>query len=188
MNDTRFAALKARLREPLGWFPMPFFISFALVLVLTGHVLSGTNPRLGNPADVITLPAEARPDSAIWLSVSVRGDQVYVTTGDRKVFHWARNVARLDELDDFVSYLKERVKGEIAAAALLNRIEVTQSSAVIAADQRLTYAHIRPLLHAFAAAGISQYAFETQNPREASLGVPARNSTEPGEPGESHAE
>lgn len=188
MHDTTFAALKARLREPLGWFPLPFFIASVLVLVLTGHVLSGTNPRVGNPADVITLPAEARPDSAIWLSVSVQDDQVYVTTGDRKVFHWARDVARLDELDDFVGYLKQRVKGEIAAAALMQRAEATQVSAVIAADQRLTYAHIRPLLHAFAAAGISQYAFETQSPREASLGAPARNASEPGEPGASHAE
>ena len=170
MQTASFQALKTRLREPLSWYPLPLFVSFALVLILTAHVLGGTNLRLGNPADVITFPSELRPDSAIWMSVSLKGEDVYVTTGDRKVFHWPRNVESMEPLDEFVHYLKERVKGEVASAALQKRAYTTQSSAVIAADQRLTYAHVRPLLHAFAEAGISQYAFETQSPREVARG------------------
>ena len=152
------------LAEPLGWYPYPAAISFFLVLLLTAHVIFGTTSRLGTPSDVITFPSETRKDSAIWMSVTPIGKEVVVATADRKVFRWPLEVHGMEPLAPFVSYLKAAVAKEIEAAALQKAAYQHQTTAVIAADQRLKYLHIRPLLYAFAAAGIADYAFETQNP------------------------
>jgi hypothetical protein len=157
-------AVRDRLDENLHWFPVPALLAFGLVLLLTGHILFGTNPRAGNPANIISFPSEPRPDAAIWMSVTPIGDEIVVTTGDRQVFKWRQQVRNAQELGFFVKYLKERVANEIEAAALAKRALKSQTTAVIAADQRLKYLHIRPIIYALAEAGISQYAFETQNP------------------------
>lgn len=158
------ANIKDRLQEPIWWFPYPALISFGLVLTLTAHVVSGTNPRMGNPADIISFPAPARKDSAIWLSATPIDDKIVVTTSDRRIFRWSQKLQNVSEVEPLVRYLKERVAAEITSAALMGRAFTTQTSAVIASDQRLKYLHIRPLLYALAEAGIAQYAFETQTP------------------------
>ncbi len=160
----RAVAVRERLDEAVHWFPYPMLISFALVLIFTGHVLFGTNPRAGNPANIISFPSETRKDSAIWLSVTPIGDEIVVTTADRKVFRWRREVRSLSELKSFSAYLKGRVADEVQGAAMAKHALASQVSAVIAADQRLKYLHVRPIIYALAEAGISQYAFETQNP------------------------
>lgn len=155
---------RQHLAEPLGWYPYPFAISFFLVLLLTAHVIFGTTSRLGTPSDVITFPSEARKDSALWLSVTPIGKEIVVATADRKVFRWPQEVRDMTPLKPFIAYLKNAIAKEIEAAALRKAVYEHQTTAVIAADQRLKYLHIRPILYAFAAAGISGYAFETQNP------------------------
>lgn len=158
-------AIKAqveRLHEPLWWFPFPLIISFALVLLLTAHVFGGTNPRMGNPATVVSFPADLRRDSAIWLSVTPIDGEIVVTTGDRKVFRYPQDIADLEPLKKLRAYLKEAVRREVEGAALGSEAYQHQTSVVIAADQRLKYLHVRPILYALAEAGISQYAFETQ--------------------------
>jgi hypothetical protein len=121
-------------------------VSFGLILLLTGRVLFGTNPRMGHPADIITFPSETRPDGAIWLSMTPIGDDIVVTTADRKVFRWKADVKSLDDLRDLRDYLKEVVQREVEAAALSGRAYLHQTTAVIAADQRLKFLHVRPLL------------------------------------------
>jgi hypothetical protein len=164
----RFAAAKTRLRQPLWWYPAPALLGAGLALVLTSHVLLGTNPRAGNPADVLTFPGESRKDSAVWLSMTPMGKEVVVTTNDRRVFRWPQDTRDLSTLRPLVEYLKSRVAVEVGSAALSGRATPAASSAVIAADQRLKFLHVRPVLYAFAEAGITQYAFETQNPVVAS--------------------
>lgn len=162
--ETRMAAAKERLREVIWWYPFPLLISFSLVLLLTAHVLFGTNPRAGNPADIIAFPATAQKDSSLWLSVTPIDKDIVVTTGDRKVFRWRQDVRGMKELQPLIVYLKARAASEIESAVLKGEASVAQTQAVIAADQRLKYLHVRPIIYALAAAGISQYAFETQNP------------------------
>ncbi|MCX6106618.1 MAG: hypothetical protein NTY08_12380 [Proteobacteria bacterium] len=162
--SSRFAVAQNRLREPLWWFPYPFLLAFGLVLLLMAHVLFTTNPRMGNPADVVTFPSTPQRDSAIWLSVTPIGNDVVVTTNDRKVFRWPQKIRSEHDIRELVFYLRERVHQEIQSAALLQRIYNIQTTAVIAADQRLKYLHLRPIIHALAQAGISNYGFETLNP------------------------
>jgi hypothetical protein len=150
--------------EPLAWYPYPAAISFFYVLLLTAHVIFGTTSRLGMPSDVITFPSDTRKDSAIWLSVTPIGKEIVVATADRKVFRWPQEVHGMEPLKPFIAYLKGAVAKEVEAAALQKAAFQHQTTAVIAADQRLKYLHVRPLLYAFAAAGIADYAFETQNP------------------------
>jgi hypothetical protein len=156
--------MNERLHEVIWWYPFPLVISFALVMILTAHVMFGTNPRAGNPANIIAFPSDTQKDSALWLSVTPVGKEIVVTTSDRRVFRWPQDVRGMQPLAPLVAYLKERAQEEIRSAVIAGRVLKTQTQAVIAADQRLKYLHIRPIIHALAAAGISQYAFETQNP------------------------
>ena len=160
------ACVRARqnMAAPLEWFPYPYLISFFLVILLTAHVIFGTSAHLGTPADVITFPSETRKDSAIWLAVTPIGKDVVVTTSDRKIFKWPLETENLKGLAPLVAYLKDASAKEIEAAAIAKTAYAHQTTAVISADQRLKYMHVRPILYALAAAGISNYAFETQNP------------------------
>lgn len=155
---------KDRLREPLVWLPFPALISIGIVLILTAYILSGTNPRLGHPASVITLPSAPHRDGSIWFSITPIGDEVVVTTGDRQVFRWPLDVGDLSALKPFGEYLKQVVAHEIESAALSHKAYEHQTTAVIAVDQTLKFRHIRPVLYALADAGIARYGFETQSP------------------------
>ena len=92
------------------------------------------------------------------------GDDLVVTTGDRRVFRWPLDRADAETMAPLVSYLKETVAREVIAAGLKKEAFAHQTSAIIAADQRLKYLHVRPLLFAFADSGITRYSFETLNP------------------------
>lgn len=160
----RCEQVKNRLREPIWWFPYPLLISFGLVTLLTSHSLFGTNPRVGNPADIIVFPGETQKDSALWMSVTPIGEDVVVTTGNRVIFRWRQDIKDLKPLEPFIVHLKQQVAEEIETAVITQEARVSQATAVIAADQSLKYLHIRPIIHALAEAGISRYAFETKNP------------------------
>ena len=77
-----------RLKELNLWFPYPCIISFFLALLLIGHLLVGLNPRLGNPANILSFASAPSEEGAIWLSVSIRDKKILVTSSDRKVFTW----------------------------------------------------------------------------------------------------
>jgi len=156
-----FVATQQRLREPLWWFPYPFLIAIGMVLLLTGHLVFAINPRMGHPASLINFPAQMRPDSAIWFSMTPIDHDIVITTNDRLIFRWPQNLAPAQATQPFVAYLRRRVANEIDSAALLKRAPSTPMTVVIAADQRLKYLHLRPILAALAEAGITSYAFET---------------------------
>ncbi|MBM4250979.1 MAG: hypothetical protein FJ146_03335 [Deltaproteobacteria bacterium] len=98
------------------------------------------------------------------MSVTTREKNTVVTTNDRKVFKWSASSRSMDGLKDFIFYLRRRMVEEIQTAALVQRALRSQTRVVIAADQTLKYSHIKPIIHALAQAGISNYAFETLNP------------------------
>ena len=155
-------ALSERLREPLRWYPFPFIISFGLALIVTGHVIFSSNPRLGHPAHLITFAAEPQIDDGIWLSLSPLDQDLVVTTADRQVFRWPLNSHGGDDLQRLEHYLHTQVVRELESVALLNMAYRDQASVVLAIDQTLTFAHVRPVIHAIGRAGISRYSFETR--------------------------
>jgi len=164
--NSRITAVKERLREPLQWLPLPVLITSGLTLFLTAHILSGANPRVGHPANVMTYPAPSGRDSAIWLSVAPMGREIIVTTSDRQIFRWDQNGSIMTNIDPLVRHIRQIIANEIESAALAKRALKSQSTAIIAADQNLAFYHIRPLISALSQAGISRYAFETLNPEQ----------------------
>lgn len=155
---------KARLREPLWWYPFPAVIAFGLITVLIAHVALSTSIRMGHPATLLSFPSEARPDGAIWFSVTPMGNDIVVASASRRVFRWPQNARTTEPAAAFIDWLKLRSQQAVEAAALLNRASAVQATAVIAADQTLKYVHLRPILYALAEAGITHYGFETLNP------------------------
>jgi hypothetical protein len=156
-----YVATQQRLSEPLWWFPYPILIAIGMVLILTGHLVFAINPRMGHPASLINFPAQMRPDSAIWFSMTPIDHDIVITTNDRLIFRWPQDLTPAQTTQPFVAYLRRRVAIEIDSAALLKRAPNTPLTVVIAADQRLKYLHLRPVIAALAEAGITSYAFET---------------------------
>ena len=135
-----------------------------LCLLFMGHLLPAINPRLGSIAEVFRLEG-AHPENAgeIWLSVAPLDDNtIVVTTSDRKVFPLPSSIGSVSELKAFVRYLRSRVDAVTISVGLQEALTSVQTCAVIAADERLKYEHIRPLLYALAQARIHKYSFEVR--------------------------
>ena len=61
-----------------------------------------------------------------------------------------------------VKYLKTRVHKEILATGMSMEANLIRIKAVLAVDETLSYAHIRPVIYALGEARISKYGFETR--------------------------
>ncbi|MDB2447404.1 hypothetical protein N9W79_02130 [bacterium] len=161
-STQRLGELKERLKEHVNWFPVPALISFVLVLLFIGHLLVNINPRLGNSAVILTMDAELEKEGSIWLSISEKEGQLYLTTYDRKMFSWPSKTKSLEPLSGFKKFL-ETTTAELAAQAAVSKfVSKSQTKVVLAVDQRLRYYHVRPILHILAEVGLDSYAFETQ--------------------------
>ena len=156
--------VRSRLQESSSWFPYPCLFSFGLVLLFSGHILTGINPRIGSPADVLPFKSETAKEGAIWLSISVHKGLVVVSTDDRHIFSWDERDRDLGMVDSLVKHLRNRIVEITLSASLAKEISHTESLVVLAVDQSLKYLHIQPVLTALAQAGISEYAFETRQP------------------------
>ena len=156
--------VRERLQESKSWFPYPCLFSFGLVLLFSGHILLGINPRIGNPADVLPFKSTKAKEGAIWLSVSLQKGRVMVSTDNRHVFSWNEQDRNLQIIKPLVSHLRDRIVQITLSASLAKEISHTESLVVLAVDQSLKYLHIQPILAALAQAGISDYAFETRQP------------------------
>lgn len=153
---------KDRMKDNIIWFPAPALISFALVLLLIGHLLVNINPRLGNSAEILSFPSKPQKEGSIWISIFEKDSEITVVTYDRKVFNWPADTQTLEPLEDFRQYLHQTTNELSAQAAISKFISRTQTQIVMAVDQKLRYFHIRPLIHILADVGIDSYAFETQ--------------------------
>ncbi len=154
--------LKERLAEAVQWYPFPAMIGFTLVMILGGHLLTDLNPRLGARVDVIPFEAPKHQDGGIWLGIYESNQQLNVVTSDRRRFSWSLQDNQIAATSELRDYLIQRTQKEVHATALKMQTNMTQTTAVIAVDQTLKYAHLQPIIYALAEAGISQYGFETR--------------------------
>ena len=65
LSDKTIEAQKERLRESYNWFPFAALLSFVLVAFLTSHVVFGTNPRIGNPAELLSFDEEVADPASV---------------------------------------------------------------------------------------------------------------------------
>ena len=155
-----------RLKENIWWFPFPALIAFGLVIILAGHLLTDLNPRLGSKTDPIQLNTKPFPDGSIWMALNIDNDSVVVSTADRKKFVWPSQNTTMSQLEEFISYLKDKTQEETNRSVRLLESSRVRSTVVIAVDQNAKYIHIRPVIYALAEAGVSKYGFETRIMKE----------------------
>jgi hypothetical protein len=156
--------MKERLQQAPCGFPYPAFLSIGFVVLFSCHVLFGLNPRLGYRADIPTLQAAESHEGTIWFSVHQEGHKIYLTTSDKHIFSWSSDAAEKTKLDEFIAYLKKQLEGVAISTALDKQVLLLQTVVVLAVDKSLEYAQLRPIIYAFAQAGISHYAFEVKRP------------------------
>ena len=156
------ASLQERLKESNIWFPYPALISVGLVMVLSGHLIPGLNPRLGNQAVITKLDAPIEKEGSIWLGIFPEKNKISMITSDKKRFAWDTTGVSRPTLDKITKYLKNRVTKESVSAGLTLTSSLERVKVVVSVDQRLKYRNISPILQAFAEAKISRYGFETK--------------------------
>lgn len=175
-----FARSKARLEdglnEEVGAALIPALLAAMVVLVvgLACGVKSfeAANPRLAYPAQLLVLDGDSEESNrSIWFSLSAPDQTIIVTTDDQKIFEWPLDPIKTLQSKgylDFKEFLKVRRKLVIENLVLsMDREGIeTKSGAVVAVDERLTYAHFKPVMLALAAAGIRSYGFETRSDGE----------------------
>tara|TARA_B100000902_G_scaffold278062_1_gene263887 strand:+ start:82 stop:615 length:534 start_codon:yes stop_codon:yes gene_type:complete len=154
--------VKERLREPIGWYPFPALIAFGLVLILSGHLIPGLNPRLGSRANTINMEAPLEKEGSIWFGIYQDKGDIIVMTSDRKRFRWPKNTTSSKDIRPFTRYLKNRVARDSLRMSLRMEANLTQVTAVLAIDEKLKYIHLTPILYALAEARINKYGFETK--------------------------
>lgn len=156
-----------RLKAALQWFPLPCFVSFLLFILLTEFVSLSLNPRLGNQANVLTIPSKENKGGGIWLAVSMREGRVLITTDNRDNFTHGLP-PKPEELEPIRSFFSSRQFEDTLTAGMSIAVRNYQSRVVLATDQWLQYKHIQPLLTLIAEAGITQVHFETKLPADIS--------------------
>lgn len=154
------ALRKRSIREATEWFPLPALIALGLALVLSGHLIPGLNPRLGNMAQIPILKGPSQLDSTIWLSVYPRGDAIVVTTADRRSFSYSRRTDKL-ELKELIGYLQMRTRNLALSSNLAMELSPFHTVVNLAVDKSIPFGEFRPIIYALAAAKISNYSFET---------------------------
>ena len=156
------ASLQERLKESNIWFPYPALISVGLIMVLSGHLIPGLNPRLGNQAIITRLEAPKENEGSIWIGIFPEKNRISMITSDKKRFTWDTAGVSKTTLDKIIKYLKNRVAKESVSAGLTLTSSLERVTVVVSVDQRLKYRNISPILQAFAEAKISRYGFETK--------------------------
>lgn len=159
---SRIDAQKSRMADGVGWFPFPFLIPVGLAVVVLVKSMIGTNPRHGNPADILPFNAAPAQEASIWFSVTPIGREIVVTTAERQVFRWPQQLKDNAALQPFTDWLKKKVANEIETTALSKKTSSYQTTAVIAPDQSLKFLHVKPILYALAEARVRSYAFESK--------------------------
>ena len=160
--SSAIASAKERLMESVSWFPYPSLFTFGIIIILSGHISLGINPRLGNPSEIMPYDSEPLNEGAIWMSVSIQDDEVVVTTDDRKVITWKSNSKDSHTIKELENHLQERMTQITLSTSLAKEINHIESLVVLSVDQRVKYLHVKPILLALAKVGISEYGFETR--------------------------
>lgn len=160
--ESQFSQMRERLIKTSFWFPAPALISFALALILSGQLLPNLNPRLGSRANILNFQAEREKEGAIWLGIYPLNNHLILTTSDKKVFKLPLVIKDSNELREFREYLLDLLNKETVKLALNLDPNPIRLTAVLAVDEKLNFAHIRPLIYLLASVGISKYGFETK--------------------------
>lgn len=142
------------------------FIPFFSVALLTFFVGFESSFRTKNRIEPFVHESAPTADHALWLSVSISENTIIVNTATGETFRWPVEGPSQRDYDVFEKYMTIWAKRHLQNVVRSGQITGDTNLAAIAIDQKLTYHHVRPVIYALAAAGISKYGFETRLPQK----------------------
>ncbi|MEY4632280.1 MAG: hypothetical protein RIQ81_2400 [Pseudomonadota bacterium] len=171
MLDEAFDRASSRLEEgtqvDISVGMLALLITGVIALACGVKAFDVANPRLSYPGQPLAMDLDANETApGIWFSMAPDDDKVILTTDDRRIFEWSLDPEEaLDSAGyrEFEKFLKERRRQIVENLVLsMSREDLdTRSMAVVSLDDRLTYAHFKPVMLALVGAGIRSYGFET---------------------------
>jgi hypothetical protein len=159
-----FYDVQSRLNESTFSTLAYIFIPFFLVTILALFVGFETSDRFKSPIEAFQYAATPSSDHKIWMSVGLIDELIVIKTSSGKTFKWSAAGPSESDYDSFENHLKGWAKSHLQNTILAGQLLPSTNTAAIAVDQRLTAHHIRPVIYALAAAGVSRYGFETKLP------------------------
>lgn len=160
--ELSFQLKKERLRESINWVPFPIIISFYLVTILGAQLLTDLNPRLGARVKPIRYYSAEKANPVIWVGIYADKSKINLVTSERVKYSVPRSDYNVKGLKDFIEHLKKiQMHHYESMGRSLDSVE-NRSRIAISVDRDLIFKDLKPLIYAFAEAGISNYEFETQ--------------------------
>jgi hypothetical protein len=157
-----FRRQRARL-DGMPMMPMVLlFIPFFSVTLLTFFVGFESSVRPKSRIEPFVHESAPTADHALWLSVGIRENTIIVNTSSGESFRWPVEGPSQRDYDVFEKYMRTWAKQHLQNVVRSGQITSDTNLAAIAIDQKLTYHHVRPVIYALAAAGVSKYGFETR--------------------------
>jgi hypothetical protein len=146
------------------------FIPFFSVTLLTLFVGFESSLRSSSRIEPFVHESAPASDHALWMSVGIRESGVRINTAAGETFQWSPDGPSKKDYEAFERHIISWSKRHVQNIVRSGQINSDTNMAVIAIDQKLTYHHIRPVIYALAAAGVSKYGFETKLPQKAEAG------------------
>jgi hypothetical protein len=140
------------------------FIPFFSVTLLTFFVGFESSARSSNRIEPFVHESTPTADHALWMSVGINENTISIHTASGENFRWPAEGPSQKEYEDFEKHVSAWSKRHLQNVVRSGQITADTNLAAISIDQRLTYHHVRPVIYALAAAGISKYGFETRRP------------------------
>ncbi|MGE0171592.1 MAG: hypothetical protein AB7T49_02355 [Oligoflexales bacterium] len=152
--------MQSRLSVSPSCFPLVSAISFGLFVLCCTYVLPSVTYKMYSMADRPVVAAKPTPEGPIYISLAPYKDKVVVTV-NQKNFHMNSEKATSKDMEQLVSFLKEKTREQMIKVGLELQIDPQRTEAVLAVDRRLKYIHVQPIIAALAQAKIYRYGFET---------------------------
>lgn len=152
---------------PLVLLFIPFF-SAALLTFFVGFESSFRSKSRIEPFVHEGIPTA---DHALWFSVGISENHIIVNTAPGETFRWPAEGPSQSDYELFEKHVTTWAKRHLQNVVRSGQITSDTNVAAIAIDQKLTYHHVRPVIYALAAAGISKYGFETRLPQKLEAGA-----------------
>lgn len=161
------ARLDAMPAIPLTLLFIPFF-SITLLTLLVGFESS---VRTRNSIEPFVHESSPAPDHALWMSVGIEEQTIIINTASGETFRWPAEGPAQKEYEAFENHIVSWSKRHLQNVVRSGQITDETNLVAISFDQKLTYHHVRPVIYALAAAGISKYGFETRLPIKTEAGT-----------------
>lgn len=157
-----------RQRDRLDNMPMIpsaiLFLPFFSITLLTFLVGFESSVRPTSRIEPFVHQSAPSVDHALWMSIGIHESTISVHTATGDVFRWPAEGPSEKDYAAFEKHIISWSKRHLQGVVRSGQITPETNVAAIAIDQKLTYHHVRPVIYALAAAGVSKYGFETKLP------------------------